>query len=342
MRPKTGGLSETIDSEQSESKIASVEDRDDTIHQDLELDRAMEAFTSAISELKIHGLDDYTDGLIPLVEGEVIASGSTALVRDGTVKGKGVAIKTFSYSMDELKENEENSEENTIVNKLVDFVDEARLGFKASQVSRSGRNSYVAATIGVSGRIVREGREVQLILIMEKAKGRDLAEIIHDECYWTQEERTPTPSLRNKYTAVLDDNSVWSYTMPQALKLDLSILLTQAVLQVHRSGVCHCDIKPENIIIEMEYSSTPAALKVSPGTIESPLSHMDVSSSLSFSLPHSPSRSITILYSFFAHYLARSLAHPPTRAWLRVRLLRGPADHRPRAAERVPLRPSAA
>jgi serine/threonine protein kinase len=229
--------------------------------EDPEMDRAISAFTSAMSELKIHGLHDYSDGSIPLVEGRLLASGSTAIVRDGQMgdTGKNVAIKIFSYSMDEPSKAEDSNDDESIINKLVDFVDEARLGFKASKPLNKNLNTNVAATLGVSGQILRESREVRLILVMEKAKGQNLADLMQDESYWSRCSASPETNIsaQDRYKAVMDDNSIWAYDMPPALKLDLSILLTQAVLQVHRSGVCHCDIKPENVVVEMDAGAAP-------------------------------------------------------------------------------------
>ncbi len=91
-------------------------------------------FTAAISELKIHGMRDFCDSSAVMNEGAIIGTGSTAIISEGMIDGKKIAIKVFSYNINEELDEESQEESSGMRFKLVNFVDEARLGFKASCV----------------------------------------------------------------------------------------------------------------------------------------------------------------------------------------------------------------
>ena len=202
-------------------------DTQESVYQAAEIESVKQILTLAFAELRFHGVRDFGDGSKDLIEGDIIGTGSTATVRDGYLEGKNIAIKIFSFPLDEESGLEESQTDDGLVQKLANFVDEARLGLKACGRIKPP-HSGIAQTIGAAGRILPDNSELQLLLVMEKVVGRPLPELMGDAHHWA-----PSAASNNtgSYSAVMEDGSLWRYVMPRALKLDLAIALTRAALQ---------------------------------------------------------------------------------------------------------------
>mgnify|MGYP001445469747 CR=1 FL=1 len=97
-----------------------------------------------------------------------------------------------------------------------------------------------------------EEDEVSLYIIMEKTKAKgDITSYIGENDFWVQlSEREYDDS--NSQTLLYHDGKFWAYIMSQKDKVDLMIKMVNAVKDLHDSNVVHSDIKPQNILINLD------------------------------------------------------------------------------------------
>ena len=95
--------------------------------------------------------------------------------------------------------------------------------------------------------------KAKLHLVMEKVDGRgDLHAEITASRWWDciRENGDDTGRrLRACYTMTDDDGDLYSYTMPRCLKLELAEELVRGMVELRRSNIVHCDIKPCNVLL---------------------------------------------------------------------------------------------
>jgi serine/threonine protein kinase len=103
--------------------------------------------------------------------------------------------------------------------------------------------------------------KVKVHLIMEKLQGRDLHKEVTAERWWEalrQDGEDTGKRLRGAYTMTDEDGDVFCYTMPRKMKLLLAEELALGMIELARSKLVHCDVKPSNILV-VSAPNAPAA-----------------------------------------------------------------------------------
>lgn len=193
-----------------------------------------------------------------MVFGNEIGRGAFGTVRQGSMtegaSTRKVAIKTLLARGD------------AFATSLADFEREAIAGWRASETGRRGEASRIAETLGVTWELSqpktqkqkqkkeKESADAQLHLVLELAEARGT---LHEE--FGREEHVGAQVGRDTRAGSLvvedEEGIAFLYTMPRSLKLLVARELAAVLVELHRAGVVHNDIKPSNLLVTTSSSS---------------------------------------------------------------------------------------